>query len=261
MDLVNQMKNTVININVKEYEGEPVVNSREIADNFDKRHNDVVNSIENLTTKNIVVKEMFKEDTFEHKGNTYKQYWMNRDGFSLLVMGFTGTKALEWKLKYIEAFNKMEEDLKINKNPYYGMSKELQAIFAIDKKQQITEEKITAVAKDLKDFKENAPLFNIECEELQKALRAKVISEMGGKKSAAYNNKSLRTRVFSDAQRQIKREFGLTSYKAIKRSQFEKALEIIANYKMPFVLREVIDATNSQITIESLKLVKKDYVI
>jgi hypothetical protein len=33
---------------------------------------------------------------------------MNRDGFSLLVMGFTGKKALEWKLKYIEAFNKME---------------------------------------------------------------------------------------------------------------------------------------------------------
>lgn len=37
---------------------------------------------------------------------------MNRDGFSLLCMGFTGKEALEWKLKYIEAFNKMEEKLK-----------------------------------------------------------------------------------------------------------------------------------------------------
>lgn len=112
MDLIKEMNSLVESINVKEYEGQPVVSSREIADNFDKRHNDVVNSIENLTTKNIVVKEMFKEDTFEHKGNTYKQYWMNRDGFSLLVMGFTGQKALEWKLKYIEAFNKMENYIK-----------------------------------------------------------------------------------------------------------------------------------------------------
>lgn len=50
-------------------------------------------------------------------------YYMNRDGFSLLVMGFTGKKALEWKLKYIEAFNQMESyinfrkaDIQIQKN-------------------------------------------------------------------------------------------------------------------------------------------------
>ena len=38
-------------------------------------------------------------------GRMQKEYLMTRDGFSLLVMGFTGSKALEWKLKYIEAFN------------------------------------------------------------------------------------------------------------------------------------------------------------
>lgn len=40
-----------------------------------------------------------------------KCYLMTRDGFSLLVMGFTGQKALEWKLRYIEAFNEMENSL------------------------------------------------------------------------------------------------------------------------------------------------------
>lgn len=39
-------------------------------------------------------------------------YIMNRDGFSLLAMGFTGKKALEWKLKYINAFNEMERQLR-----------------------------------------------------------------------------------------------------------------------------------------------------
>lgn len=39
-------------------------------------------------------------------------YYMNRDGFSLLVMGFTGKKAIEWKIKFINAFNEMEKALR-----------------------------------------------------------------------------------------------------------------------------------------------------
>ncbi|MDU5919637.1 MAG: ORF6C domain-containing protein [Clostridiales bacterium] len=272
MDLINQMQNIVANINIKEYEGKPVVSSREIAIDFEKNHKEVLRSIDNQIevlggAQNCA--GLFIQTKYQHPQNKqwYKEYLLTRDGFSFIAMSFTGEKAAKWKLKYIEAFNKMEETIKENINPYDGMSKELQAIFSIDKKQQITDKKIAEVAEDLKDFKENAPLFNIECEELQKALRAKVISEMGGKKSAAYNDKSLRTKVFSDAQRQIKREFGLTSYKAIKRSQFNKALEIIENYKMPFVLREIIESANSQITMENLKLMKaknelvKDYVV
>lgn len=99
-------------IKIENIEGDLRVSSRLIADHFSKRHNDVVKTIENLTTENFVVKEMFIESTFEHRGNFYKEYFMNRDGFTLLAMGFTGKKALEWKLKYIEAFNKMEEELK-----------------------------------------------------------------------------------------------------------------------------------------------------
>lgn len=259
MSKVDEMQKLVneIVVNITEKDGQAVVSSRDIAENFEKEHKNVVRAIENLTAQNCTVKNMFVEDKFNHRGNIYKHYWMNRDGFSLLVMGFTGQKALEWKLKYIEAFNKMESTIKNNMNPFQGMSKELQAILLVDKKQQANERKINAVAEDLKDFKENAPLFNIECEELQKALRAKVISEMGGKKSEAYNDKSLRTKVFSDAQRQIKREFGLTSYKAIKRVQFEKALEIIANYKVPLVLKEAIDCLNSQFTMQNINLMRE----
>lgn len=48
----------------------------------------------------------------DSKGETRNEYLLTRDGFSLVVMGFTGTKALEWKLKYIDAFNKMESAIK-----------------------------------------------------------------------------------------------------------------------------------------------------
>lgn len=56
---------------------------------------------------------MFTESTYiSSRGRKEIEYLMNRDGFSLLVMGFTSSKALEWKLKYIDAFNKMEDRLK-----------------------------------------------------------------------------------------------------------------------------------------------------
>lgn len=90
---------------------EAVVSSRQIAENFGKRHNDVMEAIRSiLATENSVTK-FFHESTFEYRGQTFPMYLMNRDGFSLLVMGFTGKSALEWKVKYITAFNEMEKQL------------------------------------------------------------------------------------------------------------------------------------------------------
>lgn len=103
-------------INIQNKDGKLTVSSREVAENFEKRHNDVVEVIEgkikNLTTENIVVEQYFIPSEFNHKGNIYKEYLLTRDGFSFIVMGFTGAKADQWKLKYIEAFNKMENALK-----------------------------------------------------------------------------------------------------------------------------------------------------
>lgn len=83
-----------------------------VAEAFKKRHDHVVRAIENLI-EGLPKNEdtpMFIKAWYKHpqNGERYTKYLMNRDGFSLLVMGFTGKKALEWKLKYIDAFNKME---------------------------------------------------------------------------------------------------------------------------------------------------------
>ena len=87
-------------------------NSRDIAEHFEKEHKNVLQTIQNLTAENSAVKSMFIETAYEVRGKQYPQYEMTRDGFSLLVMGFTGSKALEWKLKYITAFNEMEQELR-----------------------------------------------------------------------------------------------------------------------------------------------------
>ena len=96
--------------------GEPVASSRQIAESFGKEHRNVMRDIENLMTAGVLKNEqtpMFykTEYTHEQNGQTYPMYLMNRDGFTLLAMGFTGKAALEWKLKYIAAFNAMEKQL------------------------------------------------------------------------------------------------------------------------------------------------------
>ena len=90
-----------------------VVDSRNVAQNFGKYHKDVLETIDNITKAEKSALVFFKKITYQVKGNfkKYPAYLINRDGFSLLVMGFTGRKALQWKLKYIEAFNRMEEAL------------------------------------------------------------------------------------------------------------------------------------------------------
>lgn len=92
-----------------------VVSSRQIAENFEKRHDHVIRDIESMKKDVPNFGEVFYESTApDSYGRDQKIYLMNRDGFSLLAMGFTGQKALQWKLKYIQAFNEMEQKLAVN---------------------------------------------------------------------------------------------------------------------------------------------------
>jgi Rha family phage regulatory protein len=89
-----------------------VVSSRQIAEHFCKEHKHVLVSIKDILAAENSATKFFQESAFENRGKSYPEYLMNRDGFSLLVMGFTGKEALAWKLKYIQAFNEMEQKLK-----------------------------------------------------------------------------------------------------------------------------------------------------
>lgn len=101
------------NVIVYQRDGQPAVSSRDVAEQFEKEHRNVIQAIKNLIAEKSALTPMFIEDTYTAgTGKKYPMYYMNRDGFTLLAMGFTGKEALTWKLKYIQAFNMMEEKLK-----------------------------------------------------------------------------------------------------------------------------------------------------
>ncbi len=105
------MKNELM---VFEHREHAVVSTRIIASNFRKRHDNLIVSVRGLiggllknkeTPAKYFIRNSYVDD---QNGQSYPEYLCTRDGFVLLVMGFTGEEALEWKLKYIDAFNKME---------------------------------------------------------------------------------------------------------------------------------------------------------
>ena len=122
----------------------PVVSSRDVARVFEKEHFNVIRDI-----KNLECDEEFNAINFEAvdytdaKGEKRPMYLLTRDGFTLLAMGFTGEKAMKFKLKYIAAFNAMEEQLK---NPFdipKTLPDALRLAAQIEEKRLILEAKIT----------------------------------------------------------------------------------------------------------------------
>lgn len=99
-----------------------LTNSLLVAKEFGKSHDNVLKAIRSLISEGVVKNNetpMFEEMEYknEQNGQSYPMFVMNRNGFTLLAMGFTGKKAMQFKLAYIEAFNKLEEEIKKSAKP------------------------------------------------------------------------------------------------------------------------------------------------
>lgn len=238
-------------VKILSQDGKLVVTSRQIAEDFEKQHKDVLGAIRatigQMSTAENSALYFIPCEYKASNGKSNPEYLLTRDGFSLLVMGFTGAKALEWKLKYIEAFNQMEQALKEQEqlSPMRQLRLQYQVL-------ENHEEKLIKLDTKVDDLENNMPLFNVECKELQTIVRKAGIRALGGYKSLAYCNNSLRGKVYADIQHQLKREFGVNRYEAIKRKQLGTAKRIISEYTVPLVLESEIEAVNNQIAMHEV---------
>lgn len=219
--------------------GEPVASSRQIAENFGKEHKDVLRAIENIKAQNCALTSMFFEATYTAgTGKQYPMCLMNRDGFSLLVMGFTGKAALEWKLKYIAAFNAMEK--KLAQRPQMPkLSKELQALFLLDDRTQRQEQRITALENNMVvDYDQQLSLKN--------AVNHVVVEALGGKNAPAYGDSHVRGMVYCEINKDIQMWFRVSSRNNIPRKRFDEAVEYIQRWKPSTNTVMLIQQSNGQ---------------
>lgn len=94
-----------------------VVSSRQVAERFHKLHKSIIRSVKEILAAQNCATKFFKETYYINRGKKYIEYLMNRDGFVLLVMGFTGKVAMDLKIAYINAFNEMEAKLRKMQKP------------------------------------------------------------------------------------------------------------------------------------------------
>jgi prophage antirepressor-like protein len=130
-----------------------------------------------------------------------------------------------------------------------NMSRELQAIIMIDRKQVQMEKRMDKLEYDI-------PLYGAEADELSSHVKRKGVKVLGGKQSEAYKDSEIRSKVYRDIYDQIRREFNLydnsgkaRSYKALKRKYIADAHELIDCYVVPTYLAELIEAANAQMNL------------
>lgn len=215
-----------------------VTTSLQVAKSFEKQHKNVLQSIQNLAAENSATRNMFVEGTYVNRGKEYPMVYMNRDGFSLLAMGFTGAKALQFKLAYIEAFNEMEDNLRQHPQP-----------LTLPEQIQIIAQGYDGLAKDVEDIKNRMGLPGNMAHTFSKRRNAKVIEVLGGKKSNAYEDKTVRSRVYRALFSSYCETFNQDRYNDLPMKDFDRALVFIENWYPPFELQQVIQDVNAQMTI------------
>ena len=172
-------------------------------------------------------------------------YLLSERGYSKLLKILEDDFAWEQYDKLVDGYFQMREQAIKARS-----SRPLSAMDQLRLQYQVLEEhggKIVQIEGKIDDLENNLPLFNVECKELQALVRKKGVEILGGKGSSAYKNNSVRCKVYSDIQQQLRREFGVSRYEAIKRHQLSIAHEIVANYKAPSCLIVEIELLNQQL--------------
>lgn len=93
------------------------------------------------------------------------------------------------------------------------------------------------------------PILPIEADRITESVRRKGVAVMGGKQSSAYHDRGLRQKVYNNLYGHLKYQFGIKSYKAIKRSQCDRAVEIIEKWEPPVFLADQIEQVNAQLNM------------
>lgn len=231
------------------------LSSREVADMMEMGHSELLRKIyginKDFRESKIAFSKYWVEDTYKAEGNnkSYREFQITQRGCEFLANKMTGTKGNLFTDRYMDRFEEMkgyiEEKTKKMLSPKEQLKLQLQILEEQD-------QKIEGVVKKVIDLEDNMPLFNVECKELQAFVKRIGTKALGGYRTAAYNDKSLRGRVYADIQHQLKREFGVTRYEAIKRNQLDKAIEIVNSYKTPTVMTDEIVQANNQICLEEV---------
>lgn len=224
------------------------ISSREVAEMMEvTKHSHMLEKIDKinqiLTDRNIGSSDYWYGSLYKAgNGEMRREYQLTKKGCELIAHKTEGEKGVLFTVKYMERFEQMEQIINKPKSVIDLIELELKAIKEVDCK-------VDSVKQDLEEFKQSVPLYACDMDKITTAVKKKGVKCLGGKESNSYSDKSLRGKVYSDIYDQLKRQFGVSSYKSIRREQCEIALGIINGYQLPIILKEEVTDCNMQMHI------------
>ncbi|MGN8166299.1 Rha family transcriptional regulator [Lactiplantibacillus plantarum] len=227
------------------YNQQAVTTSLQVAKAFGKNHQHVLRDIAVLRDKSkglskngqtLGESEMFHQATYVHpqNGQEYPIIYMNRDGFTLLAMGFTGDKALKFKLQYIEAFNSMEEQVKLPTSPREIARLALQA-------NEETNQRLDSVEGDVKELKENQVIPNPEYSALNRRVNQRV-SEVAH--SYGHITQKQRGELFKDIGSGIKKIANVSARSMLRKKDYQMVMDFINDWEPSTATKTIIRQTS-----------------
>lgn len=223
-----------------------VTTSLQVAETFGKQHKHVLEAIDELmmgVAENSA--DLFYEDTYIHPQNKqkYRQIIMNRDGFTLLAMGFTGKSAIQFKLQYIRAFNQMEEHIK--QQPQIPDTPRGLALLALAANEEASK-RIDEIDGRLVDIEENKLITTEDKGTIDRAVQKKVYQICKDQ----HLGQGAKSMLFQDLGSSIKQLFNVPNRGRIKDKDFQKVLEFIDHWQPSSVTKERINQIQTELYME-----------
>lgn len=207
-----------------------VTDSLTVAEVFDKRHDRVLQDIRNLSCSKEFALHHFVESTYKNTLNReYPLFIMTEQGFSLLAMGYTGKKAMQFKEMYIDAFHKMRENLSKN----IQVLDEKESMIQSMKLTIETVEKQEKMSETLKQHDTKLSLLESKVENeitLSYGEQRRVQKAVASRVYELYENPEERPKAFSGIYREIKDRFAVASYKDVRRVDLQDCINYVENW-------------------------------
>ncbi|PWM27445.1 MAG: hypothetical protein DBX48_03595 [Limosilactobacillus fermentum] len=190
------------------------------------------------------LKEFKTKRHFDDSSRLNKLYLWTQKGAFLHAKSLNTDKAWDVYDALVDEYFQKRNELALS-----GISKELQAVIVVDKRVTQVEKKVDIVRQELERLEFDLPILPIEADRITEAVRKRGVDILGGKGSNAYQDRSMRQRVYSNIYADLKANFRVRSYKSIKRNQCDSALNVIARYDAPLYLQDEIYMINGQRSI------------
>lgn len=221
---------------------QPVTTSLQVAEVFEKEHKVVLKAIDELkegVAQNYA--NLFYEDTYIHPQNKqeYRQMIMNRDGFTLLAMGFTGSKALKFKLDYINAFNKMENHIRESRTNL--PTSPMEALKLMFQATEETQGEVEKVKGRVTDLEENVVLSAGDYGYISRRINQRVAEVARG--FGKITNRQ-RGELHKDINSGVKRITGVSTRTQLRQKHFQVVIDYIVDWEPSTATKTVVRQMN-----------------